>query len=397
MIGALILAIILYGLQQPLLASLKSKHPFINLRLLDNLYVYHLFFWLLYYAYTRSNRSDSFAYFNRAGNGDSWLGIYNTGTRFIDFVAYPFVHLGFTYEMMMMLFAWFGFIGFVYFYIFFKENNRLLVRYQGYDLIAILLFLPNMHFWTVSLGKGSLIFLGLGLFAYAIKKPQVRLFALILGSLIVFNIRPHVFLFLGAGAVIGYLTGREKVPLYQKILVYTSFIGAIFLFYGQILAVANLNEADILGSFDEFATKRAEGLSSSGSGVDLNNYSLPLKLFTFWFRPLFLDATGILGIFVSLENLLYLLLTYKLFDKQFISFFKQSSSLVKMSAFIFLSSSVALSFVMSNLGLVIRQKSMVMYFLFFVILSFLSYKENLRRIWINKRKAELIEKPDHEK
>ncbi|TCK84929.1 hypothetical protein [Albibacterium bauzanense] len=397
MVGALILAIILYGLQQPLLANLKNKHPFINLRLLDNLYVYHLLFWLIYYIYTRSSRSDSFAYFNRAENGDTWLGIYHTGTRFIDFVAYPFVNLGFNYEMMMMLFAWFGFIGFVYFYIFFKENNRLLVRYQGYDLIAILLFLPNMHFWTVSLGKGSLIFLGLGLFAYAMKKPQARLIALTLGSLIVFNIRPHVFLFLGAGAVIGYLTGREKVPLYQKILVYITFIGAIFLFYGQILAVANLNEADIIGSFDEFATKRAGELSSSGSGVDLNNYSLPLKLFTFWFRPLFLDASGILGIFVSLENLLYLLLVYKLFDKQFISFFKQSSSLVKMSAVIFLTSSIALSFVMSNLGLVIRQKSMVMYFLFFVILSFLSYKENLRRIWINKRKAELVAKTENEK
>ncbi len=37
---------------------------------------------------------------------------YGTGTTFIDFVAWPFVnYLGFTYEMMMMLFAWMGYWG----------------------------------------------------------------------------------------------------------------------------------------------------------------------------------------------------------------------------------------------------------------------------------------------
>src|SRR5690606_5316339 len=184
----------------------------------------------------------------------------------------------------------------------------------------------------------------------------------------------------------------------KKSLIYVGLIGSLLLVQDTILEVAGLNESEnLIEDFGDFSGGRADELAKAGSGVDMSSYPLILKLFTFWFRPLFLDATGILGLFVSLENLFYLLLVYKLFDKQFINFFKQSSSLVKMSAFIFLSSSIALSFVMSNLGIVIRQKSMVMYFLFFVILSFLSYKENLRRIWINKRKTELMEKTDHEK
>ncbi|TDQ09937.1 hypothetical protein [Pedobacter metabolipauper] len=398
MIGALILAIILFGIQQPWLSFLKKRHSFIDVGLLNKLYGYHLVFWLIYYTYTRFNRSDSIAYFDRAENSsaESWFSLYHTGTRFIDFSAYPFVnYLGFNYEMMMQIFAWFGFIGFVYFYIFFKENNRIRVNFFGYDLITILLFLPNMHFWTASLGKGSLIFFGLGMFAYAMKEPQKRFITLIFGSFLIFNVRPHVFLFAGVGAVIGYLTSSEKVSLFQKLFVSLVFAGAIFMFYGQILAVANLNEADVVSSFEEFASTRSDGLSSSGSGVNINNYPLILKLFTFWFRPLFIDAPGALGIFVSFENLVYVLLFFKLFDKKFIGYLAKASSMVKMSAVIFITSSIALSFVMANLGIATRQKSMVMYFLFFVVLSFLSGKEQERRARVIKRKALILKKREY--
>ncbi|WP_116542306.1 hypothetical protein [Pontibacter virosus] len=292
--------------------------------------------------------------------------------------------------MAMFLFAWFGYLGFVHFYIFFKENVKLKLQLWGYDLLLILLFLPNMHFWTASLGKGSLIFMGIGLFAYAMRFPQKRLFALILGSVTVYMIRPHMFMFLGLGAVLGYFTGREKVPVYQKVLVYIAFAGGIFVMSDQILAMANINEEDVLGSFQDFSQVQAGRLSSSGSGVDITNYPLPLKLFTFWFRPLFVDAPGALGLFVSFENLLYVILAWKLVDKDFIPFLRKSTSLVKMSLVIFISSSIALSFVMSNLGIAMRQKSMVMYFLFFVVISFLEYKKQKKINFqlLRKRKLE---------
>ena len=49
--------------------------------------------------------------------------------------------------------------------------------------------------------------------------------------------------------------------------------------------------------------------------------------------------------------------------------------MVKMSAIVFLLSSFALTFVMSNLGIIMRQKSMVMYFGFFVIYYFLAQEK----------------------
>ncbi|WP_299758426.1 hypothetical protein [uncultured Pontibacter sp.] len=379
MFGAFILVVVLYLINQPLLGYFKNQYNFLRIKLLNQLYWYHMLFAVIYYIYSIFNPSDSQRYFNRNsidGNLSISYPPYQTGTGFIDFIVYPFVHeLGFSYEMAMILFAWFGYLGFVFFYIFFRENIKETIRVYSFDLVTILLFLPNMHFWTASLGKGSFIFLGIAMFAYALKAPQKRIVSMVLAFIIVYSVRPHMMMFLAVGAVVGYLTGRENIPLYQKLIILGACVAGIFLMYDKILEMASINEEDVVGSFQNFSSNRAELLARSGSGVDMSNYPLLLKLFTFWFRPLFFDAPGALGLYISAENLLYLLLTLKLIDKSFMKFLKGASSLVKMSLITFISSSVALSFVMSNLGIVIRQKSMVMYFLFFVILAFLEFKK----------------------
>lgn len=306
MVGAIILILLLFAVNQPILGHFKNKHTFISVGLLSKLYFFHVLFWFIYYLYATYNPSDSNGYYERTSRFSTWVTSYGTDTKFIEFIASPFINgLNFSYEAIMALFSWFGYIGFIYFYIFFKENVRLNIKFLNYDLLTLLLFLPNMHFWTASLGKGSLIFLGIGLFAYAMKFPQKRLMALIIGSFIVYSIRPHMFLFLGVGAVLGFFTGQERVPLYQKLFVYLAFVGSLALMYDEILAVANIDAENPLESFDEFAETRAGHLAKAGSGVDMSSYPLPVKLFTFWFRPLFFDASGALALYISLENLLY--------------------------------------------------------------------------------------------
>jgi len=285
----------------------------------------------------------------------------------------------FSYEMMMVLFSWMGYWGFVYFYIVFRENLRFKHKLFGFELITLFVFLPNMHYWTASLGKGSIIFLGIALAIYALSRISSRKIALILGLVIVYHVRPHVFLFMAIGILVGVFTGKEKVPLYQKALVFTGSAVALFLLYDTIISFVGLDEDNLFDSFTEFSDVRAYELSkSAGSGIDTSNYPLGLKLLTFWFRPLFFDAPSLIGIVVSFENLLYLFLTLKLIDRKFFGFIKSASSLVKTSAVTFLATSFALSGTLSNLGIIIRQKSMVMYFLLFLILSFMDYKQNIR-------------------
>ena len=235
--------------------------------------------------------------------------------------------------------------------------------------------------------------MGLMMFAYAIHSPKKRWGVLIFSSIVIYYIRPHVFLFVAVGTVLGYMTGREKISFGRKFLIYSAMIGALILAQDAILGIAGLNNSeDLVEGFEEFSEERSESLSSSGSGVDMANYPLPLKLFTFWFRPLFFDAPGALGLIVSVENLIYLLLFLKILRKDFIKFLKKSPITVKMSLTVFFLASLAMSFVMSNLGIIMRQKSMVMYFLFFVIYYFLAQEKYDKMMKIKRRKMESAKK-----
>jgi hypothetical protein len=403
-IGAIILIIVLFGITIPMLDSFRRGRPWFDANLMKGLYWYHILFAGVYYVMVMNSRSDSVGYFLRSKYEHyEWLSIYTTGTRFIDFIAYPFVkHLGFSYEMMMVLFTYLGYWGFVYFYIFFKENivypHRFLANTslggskKGIDMITLFIFLPNMHYWTSSLGKGSIIFWGLAMTMYGLSKMNKRKLAMIFGLAIVYHVRPHVFLFMTVGIIVGMFTGRQKIPGYQKTLVFFGVAITLALMYNTIMNFVGLDTENLVESFDKFSTTRSGELAKSNSGVDISNYPLVLKLFTFWFRPLFFDAPGIAGLIVSFENVIYILLVANLFQPGFLKFIKVSSALVKTCAVAFLATSFALSATLSNMGIIIRQKSMVMYFFLFIIIAFLDYKQSIkmarRKKYMNEQKTQ---------
>lgn len=184
----------------------------------------------------------------------------------------------------------------------------------------------------------------------------------------------------------------------QKLFITAGLISVLVLAKDQILAMGGIDGSDdLLSDFQAFSSDRSSELGKSGSGVAMSSYPLPLKLFTFWYRPLFIDAPGVLGLVVSVENLLYLLLTFKLFQRGFLKFLRKSPMMVKMSLVVFFLSSLAMTFIMSNLGIIMRQKSMVMYFLFFVIYYFLAQKKYVRLKRIKKlREAIMREKQQQE-
>ena len=369
-------------------SNLLRKYPFLSRKTLNNLFIYHLFFFGVYYATTLFSASDSREYYKSAAEIDSnWDILSFTGTRFIDNFSAPFVSIGFSYETMMLLFSWFGYVGFIYAYLFFRENIPINVKvFKKYDLLQLLLFLPNMHFWTASLGKGSLIFMGLMLFAFGLKKPRERIALLIIGGYFIYMIRPPVMLFILSGVMVGLLTGREKLGLGTRVAILFASVGFLYLANSTILGVADITNSDnAVEEFQDYSAAQSDRLDKSNSGVDMQGYPLPIKFFTFWFRPLFVDSPSVLGLFSSAENLVYLLLFYKICNKRFIVFIRKSPYMVKVSFITFLLSSFAMTFVMSNLGIIMRQKTMVMYFGFFVIYYFLAQEK-----WQKEQNQKLI-------
>lgn len=374
-----ILFLLLLAINYIVLNSLAKKHSFFDKGLMYKLYWYHVAFFIIFFVYGIFNRIDSREYYWDAFYmGESWSEHFRSGTTFISFFAAPFIELGFSFASMMLLFSWLGYLGFVYAYIYFKESIPVNVTVFGrFDLLTLLLFLPNMHFWTASLGKGSMIFMGLMMFTYAVKFPIKRIFPLVIGGFFIYMVRPHVMLFVLVGVMVGILFGKGKVSVVIKLLVIVASLGFLAAASSSILAVAKLqNSENVIEDFEEFTGATSAKLESSAvSGVSMSDYPLPLKLFTFWFRPLFIDSPGIIGQFSSIENFIYLLLFAKIMNMRFVRFILKAPYMVKMSAIVFLLSSFALTFVMSNLGIIMRQKSMVMYFGFFVIYYFLGLEK----------------------
>ncbi len=386
--GVIVLLIVLLLINEQFYKRIATRHPFASISMIRKIFLYHILFALIYYTYAILNPSDSRQYYVVISHMDmTWLDTFTMTNWGVFFLAYPGVkYLSFDYEMCMLLFSWFGFIGFVYTYLFFGENIKEKVTvFKNYDLFTLLMFLPNMHFWTASLGKGSVIFMGIMMFVYGVKEPKKRIITLLIGGFFIYCIRPHVMFFVLVGVMFGLFFGKDqKISSTTKFFIVLSAIVFLYFASNSILAVANLQKSEnLVDDFTEFALIRSEGLSEhAGSGVDMSSYPLPLKLFTFWFRPLFFDVPNILGIFSSIENLIYLLLFLKVCNGTFWRFIKQSPYVVKMSAMIFLLTSFAMTFVMSNLGIIMRQKSQVMYFAFFVIYYYLADKQaRERRHW----------------
>jgi len=343
----------------------------------------YLVFWhallaAAYFGYAIFNRSDSRYYYYKASSaflGPNWFDYYGVSTTFIDFLTFPLVqYFGLSYEAAMLFYAWLGLIGFLLFFITLKENLVTRPTFFGYDLLTIILFLPNLHFWSSSIGKGSIAFLGFGLFFYGLSKFGQRWLWALLGGVIIYHVRPHILFITLIASALGYLFSSSNVGTWGRVaIVLISLIGFYFI-AADVLALTGIDEEAILQESTTLS-RRAFELSKATSGVNISGYSFPLKLFTFWFRPLFFDAPGALGIIVSFENVIYLLLFLKIVNPAFIFYMLRSDAIIKTSAITFLGVSFALAQLSGNLGLAMRQKSQVMILLMFVILKFLDEKQ----------------------
>jgi hypothetical protein len=371
MIQGLFVLLFLIALAHLFVSAQRSESIKANdVNFLHGLLWYHLVLASAYFIYVLFNRSDSYMYFITTQSsyfGETWMSYYGVSTKFIRFMAYPFIRgFGFTYESSMALFAIIGFLGFVYFYKFLREQIKVPVKILGIDAVYLLMLLPNTHFWTSSLGKGSVIFLGIAMFMYALSKPQKRIIYLVLASLIIYHIRPHIFFVFMIATGMGYAFSSKKVTLALRSALVVVALGILIFIYNDILQFTGLEDESML---DPFISHRASELTKAGSGIDITNYNMAQKLFAFVFRPLFFDAPGFLGIIVSFENLLYLFLFFEFFRLSSLRYLLVADPMVKTSLLAFAAVSIALAQISGNLGLAMRQKSQVMLLLLFVIVK----------------------------
>lgn len=362
-----------------------------NSRIAKELFWYHLFLSIVYFVYVTFNPSDSKAYYSTSLTSPTWFELYGTSTTFIKFLAYPLIqYFSFTYEATMAFFSFIGYCGFLFFLIALKEIIKFRPTIFGYDFLKLILFLPNLHFWSSSLGKGSVIFFAIALFFWSLINPRYRLLPLLISGIIIYHVRPHIMLMMLVCYGVGFIFSTKGLPVAWRIIFLGGAAIAFFFIYKDVLTLVGIDE-------DQFLTQgldlshRASELGKATSGVNINQYSLPLQVFTFLYRPLFFDAPGALGLFVSVENVFYLFITLYVFHRfRSWNYIFKGDYLVKGSLLSFITVSIALAQVSGNLGLAIRQKSQIMILFLFVILSILNEDSRQEKIKRSRKKLSML-------
>lgn len=342
-------------------------------RYLWTLFIVHALMTAIYMLYAALTTSDSIAYFNKSAGVTSWLSLWGTGTTFIHFFAWPFTGLfGLSYYATMIIFSFFGFMAIMLFYITARENVKLEPVWMNLTAIELVFLLPNTHFWSSSLGKGSVIMFGLALFTYGLSRFNRRFIPLVVGGLITFMVRPHILFTAILSVMLGVVLTSSGIKPFLRWFIFI-LAAVVFIYISEdVLKFMETESLDITSS--STLSHRAAELSKATTGVNIQDYGLFMRMFTFWFRPLFFDGLGILGITVSFENLLYLYMFFMVI-RQGILTWKDWNGWFRICLFFFLFGSFALAQVTGNLGIAMRQKAQLMPFFFIIYFKAMSYRD----------------------
>lgn len=337
-------------------------------RTLRVLYLYHLFFSCLFYYIILDEGGDATVYwFHRSEV--SFLQFIDVieifkikqATGFMMLINYfPAQVLELSFFTGCIIYGFLGYIGILLFYLVIKENVPSLnalkkKRIFNLPIFPMLLFLPNVHFWTSGIGKDTLLFLCVALFTYSTFNLSKRFIYMIMAVIISIIVRPHILAFMLLGFGFGYLF-NPKLKGYQKFILILIFIGSFAMMFNYLLNFVNLESFDS-ESIESFTDQSTKNLNKGGSAVDMQNYPYPLKVFTFLYRPLFIDSPNVLGIFSSFENLALISLSLSIFKKGFIKDFKKANHVIKGIFFIFLLGALTFPLLLTNMGIMLRQKT----------------------------------------
>ena len=315
-------------------------------------------------------------------------GLFNgEGTMFMYALNFVFSNLlNMSYLSNTLVYSLFGFIGLSFFYAIAVKTIPFNTLQWGYALFPLVFFMPNLHFWSVAVGKDTVLFLCIAMLAYGVMNPLKRIPLLVISILLSIAIRPHITLFLLIGFGLAYIMGG-KVPAWQRWVFSLVMLAGGLAILPSVMEFAKIEEASAAG-FEQFATAKAEVLSraSTGSAIDISSYPFPLKVLTFWFRPLFFDARNINGLVASIENGLLLILFVKAMGNQPIRAFKEAPFVIKGLVIFLLVGTIAFSQSLGNVGIMIRMRNMFLPGMLLYILWVFSYQQQVRKNQIQHRK-----------
>jgi len=384
--------------------SRRYSFQFLSLALL-----FRMLLTYYYYYFSLSNAADSRGYFDYASAHHFELaGLLSPGLTFINNLTVIILNtVSFFSNPYLMLFIPYSFIGFIGSLLFFKiiepyfsDKNRIKWAY----LLAF--FLPNMVFWTSNIGKDSIIYFGIILIVYGLlmeTAPKTKIFMIVAGSIIVYFIRPHIFLFLIVGFLFGLFSARRAFTV-RSLFIFLAFFVTFLLLYQKVFEFVGISTEENENVIDhginfyyhtgvmtlERNSKNLDyGGAAAGGSHKFNILYSPLYLVQFLGGPFLWQSRKPIQFFSALENLLYqFMIFYVLMHLKV--FLKDSKLQFKIGwvSYIVLAS-VTMGMAYSNYGLAIREKCMVLPFVIIIFTSVYSQRLLKSKI-ISKNKPRMV-------
>lgn len=318
----------------------------------------HLTCTVLYYGYVQTNAADTAMYYY-----DSYY-MYPDGfgfsTQFIIWLVQSLKWaVGGTYLDYFFLFQAVGFFGIAFLMRTIEEVYASLSLQQPLWSYFLIL-LPGLHFWTSAIGKDALLFFACCLAIWAAMQIRRRYISLGIATLVMILVRPHIAIVALAAITLSLFADRTVQPVLRGALAIGSLgaIGFAIATVGSTFGI-DLTNADSVSNY--LSARDVVTMSDDLGGSGLAGAAYPVKLLSFLFRPLFVDATELFGYVASFENLA-LLVIFALMLLRMKTFFRafQTVPFVRYALIASGGITLALAGDYYNVGLGLRQKTMVL-------------------------------------
>lgn len=360
-----------------------NKNELLNLK---KLWIYHLIFACYYCFFTFG---DSIGYWKSAKLLTWEKFIFNIsetkGTAFMHAINYfPANALDMSYFSNTILFSLFGFMGLAYFYVLTLQVIPFNSKFKKFNLFPLLFFLPNLHYWSVGIGKDTTLMFCIGAIIYGFYNKKLGLMGV--GLVLSFFLRPHIVFFLMISlTLVSMLNSKQSLML--KFFVIGIVLGVTLVMLPTVIEFTQIEDVSA-ESFSKFSESKASLLSRAhtGSSVDISSYPLPIKVLTFLYRPSFFDINGVPAVLASFENLLLLVLSIKILRNKPLYTYKKAPFIIQLLIIFLFIGALAFSQSLGNLGIMLRMRNMFLPGMIIFILWGLSFQIQKKNEKLNLRK-----------
>jgi hypothetical protein len=320
--------------------------------------VHTLYCVIYWYLYTQIGHADAVMYYNSSLVDEfNWM----PGSNFtisLTKVLTNFLKLNMFNTF--LIFNMFGIIGIQFLLrvlldIWPKSGN--ISSYMPYFIIL----LPGQSFWSSALGKDGIAYLSISILLYGLHTHKYSY--LIVSVLLMFLIRPHIALVMVLSTLVVFVVSSfHKKPSKYILLLFS--ISSLFFGLLAVLNFLGMSSFSITNILN-FIESRESLEMPGGSSYAIEGKIFIERVYNFMFAPLFFDAKNAVAIIFSLENLFILIFLIKYILFNLISMLKKIRTLIIFYSMVYSTVLIVImSITTTNIGIALRQKYMILPFLF---------------------------------